>query len=71
MSEHICELYEDWSSDQRLLELGEIREEIIRCRDCEMENTMRCPIKRALVYDGLSESDCVAPGGYCAWAVRA
>ncbi len=41
--------------------------EAISCDDCTLLNTMRCPIKRALVYDGIEESACVAPGGCCAW----
>lgn len=52
--------------------LGKRRERVVRCRDCEYLDTMSCPIKRALVCDGASATDVVAPGGFCAWGqVRA
>jgi hypothetical protein len=41
---------------------------VTRCKNCLIENTMECHIKRALVVDGqCDESACVAPGGFCAW----
>ena len=43
------------------------KERIVRCGDCKLVNTKQCPIKRALMFDGVDESACVAPGGFCAW----
>lgn len=45
-------------------------EEIVRCGECKYVDTMKCPVKRALVFDRVGESACVAPGGYCAWGER-
>ncbi len=67
MSEYICELHEDWSSDQGLLELGEVREEIIRCRDCIQfnERTGICAYHSPNGYSFTPETY-----GFCAWAKR-
>ncbi|OFK25055.1 hypothetical protein [Olsenella sp. HMSC062G07] len=69
---------EVWRDYERLL--GEVRRlrasapdvqerpmNLVRCRDCKYLDTMRCPIKRSLVYDGASTTAVVAPGGFCAW----
>ena len=41
---------------------------LIKCGDCGLLDTMGCPVKRTVVHDGVEESACVAPGGFCAWA---
>ena len=45
-------------------------DEIVHCQDCDYLDTMECPVKRALVFDGVSKTACVAPGGFCAWGER-
>lgn len=70
MAEFVCdfgELHDRGDGEQ--VQRCDKRERITRCRDCKICDTMECPIKRALVADGqCGESDCVAPGGFCAWA---
>lgn len=40
---------------------------VVHCKDCGYLDTMRCLVKRALAYDGVSPTAVVAPGGFCAW----
>ena len=63
------EEYIGWLDDEWNVVLDQ-NQPIVRCKDCRFIDTKQCPIKRALLYDGLSESACVAPGGYCAWGER-
>ncbi len=40
---------------------------VVHCKDCGYLDTMWCPVKRALVYEGVSPTAVIAPGGLCAW----
>ena len=46
---------------------GSSDECVVHCKDCRYLDTMRCPVKRALVYDEVSPTAVIAPGGFCAW----
>lgn len=62
MDEYIADLHED---ENGLLELGEVREEIIRCRDCD--HLIECMDLDDWCSRHESE---VNPDGFCAWAER-
>lgn len=68
---HDCEPHDYSEIFARLADLiepeGSDDECAVHCKDCRYLDTMRCPVKRALVYDEVSPTAVIAPGGFCAW----